>query len=208
MLPAVPHHGNTVYLLYVQNQRHLSILRIKGLEMTKPLNPFETSRMLICCWSASSLPVFCFLNTGSLTGSLWTGSQWFSYYIYVIIVHMSSHSVWHVLNCSGGWNWRKLLTIHSSGLKLETNGFSGSFLISLTGYFPVIQDNMPTVPAFRGSAVSCLPKSSEHCQRHPEVVEGVAVLLQTPPNITASGPYTSLNQSIYHLYHLDISRPF
>ena len=118
MLPAVPHHGNTMkYCPYVQNQRHLSILRIKGLEMTKPLNPFETSRMLICCWSASSLPVFCFLNTGSLTGSLWTGSQWFSYYIYGIIVHMSSHSVWHVLNCSGGWNWRKLLTIHSSGLE-------------------------------------------------------------------------------------------
>lgn len=71
--------------------------------------------------SDADLPPRCcpfFASWGlDLFGSLWTGSQWFSYYIYVIIVHMSSHSVWHVLNCSGGWNWRKLLTIHSSGLK-------------------------------------------------------------------------------------------
>ena len=89
-----------------QNQR-------TPLEMTKPLNLWNLSD--------ADLPPRCCPFFASWL-DLWL--DWFtmiqllvSYYIYVIIVHMSSHSVWHVLNCSGGWNWRKLLIIHSSGLK-------------------------------------------------------------------------------------------
>ena len=84
--------------------------------------------------------------------------------------------------------------------------------MSPTGYVPVIQDNIPTFPtfpAFRGSAVSCLPKSSVHCQWHPEVVEGVAVL-QTKPRHHSNK--WNLYQSMitihtypYHLYSKHIA---
>ena len=170
--------------------------------MTKPLNPFETSRMLICLLVARFLLPQHWISD-------WISLDWFTM---IQLLHLRDHCshefTFSMTRLELQW-WMKLEKITNySQFWIETNGFSGSFLISLTGYFPVIQDNMPTVPAFRGSAVSCLPKSSEHCQRHPEVVKVVAVLLQTPPNITASGPYTNLNPSIYHLYHLDVSRPF
>jgi hypothetical protein len=124
----------------------------------------------------------------------------------VIIVHMSSHSVWHVLNCSGGWNWRKLLTIHSSGLKPMDSQvpfwyhWQGISRWSKTTCQPFQHSEAPPSLVSQNllSIVNDILKSLKVWQS----------CFRPPPNITASGPYTNLNQSIYHLYHLDISRPF
>ena len=206
MLPAVP-HGNTVYLLYVpfkalvdpQNQR-------TPLEMTKLLLPFETSRIPGWSWSASSLlPVFCFLTgslTGSLTGLVHNDSVTI---IYVIIVHMSSHSVWHVLNCSG-WNWRKLLIIHSSGLKPMDSKVP--FWYHWQG---ISQWSKTTCQPFQHSEAPPSLVSQNLLSIVNDILKSLKVwqsCFRPPPNITASGPYPDLNQSIYHLYHLDISKPF